>query len=133
MLSSGKSARRSNPMSELVVRRVETERGLTVKYTYELRSSSETDSGLLEQEHPVETSPQLVQDLRKEIDQLVELTRTHAGRLAELAQTCQLLYNTLFPRVDGNIPDLARRVWQEDSLVIRTNESLIPWELLHDG
>lgn len=112
---------------------METERGLTVKYTYELRSSSETDSGLLEQEHPVETSPQLVQDLCKEIDRLVELTRTDSGQLAELAQTCQLLYNTLFPRVDGNIPDLARRVWQEDSLVIRTNESLIPWELLHDG
>lgn len=120
-------------MSELVVRREETERGLTVAYTYELRSSSEMNSGLLEQEHPVETAPQLIQDLCAEIDRLVESARTDAGQLTELTQTCQFLYNTLFPRMDGNIPDLAQRIFREDSLIIRTNESLIPWELLHDG
>src|SRR4051794_28699917 len=111
---------------------------LTTTFEYELRSSQEEGAGPLEQEYSVEPSPALVRRLCGKIDSIVEdalgPTPVTADPAAQLAGTGQLLYDNLFPRLAGTIPDLARRLREvEGPLLVRTNESLVPWELLHDG
>jgi hypothetical protein len=122
-------------VAEFIVRLDKTDVGGWPRYNYEFRSSG---VGGLEQEYSAEPSSMLVRQLCGKIDKIVrdalELTAVTADPVGDLARYCHSLYNALFPAQDGGIPDLARRLAQvTDSLLVRTNESDIPWELLHDG
>ncbi|MFF3573713.1 CHAT domain-containing protein [Nocardia jiangxiensis] len=116
---------------------------LTLTCNYQLRSSTAAGAGSLQQEYVVEPSPDLVSRSCEELDRIVTEAvgpaRTDAGAngadpTARLIQIGSLLYNALFPSADGSIPELVRRLREaEGPLLVRTNESTIPWELLHDG
>jgi len=124
-------------MAVLDVRVIGSAEGMPVRYVYEFRSTSAEGTGPLEQEYSADVSPALVQDLCVKIDGIIEGARGSpdtANPAAELAQFGGLLFQTLFPRAHGSIPDLVTRLGREEGpLLIRTNEWLIPWELLHDG
>lgn len=124
--------------AELDVRMEEGSGGLTTTYRYEFRSSSPEGHGPLEQEYVAEPNPALLRQLCEQLDEIVQqaLGPTPVGHnpAGDLADTGKMLYNVLFPRLAGNIPDLAKRLSGADGpLLVRTNESVIPWELLHDG
>lgn len=122
-------------MAELVVRVGSVPGGGPTTYQYAFHSSNADGTGPLEQEYAVEPSPDLVQRLCRRIGEIVDAPGpTPAENADKLAKNCQLLYNALFPSSDGRIPELVRRLGQsEEPLLVRTNEPLIPWELLHDG
>jgi hypothetical protein len=121
-------------MAEFIVRMKEGEGDLTVTFEYELRSSQLEGAGPLEQEYVAGPSPALVRRLCDRIDSIVEGALDSKPGVAELVGTSQLLYNTLFSRLNGDNSGLARRLGEVDGpLLLRTNESQIPWELLHDG
>ncbi|MGO9206777.1 MAG: CHAT domain-containing protein, partial [Candidatus Limnocylindrales bacterium] len=124
-------------MAILDVRVTGSAEGMPVRYDYEFRSSDAEGTGPLEQEYWADVSPALVQDLCVKIDGIIEGARgspTGTDLTAELAQFGGLLFQTLFPRTHGSIPNLVTRLGRADGpLLVRTNESLIPWELLHDG
>ncbi|QUQ67106.1 CHAT domain-containing protein [Kutzneria sp. CA-103260] len=125
-------------MTELRVSVQGTPADLILTCGYELRSSTADGAGSLEQEYVVEPSPALVWRSCEELDQLVtDVVRagsadSEAG--AQLVKIGARLYKALFPSADGSIPELVRRLREaEGPLLLRTNESTIPWELLHDG
>jgi hypothetical protein len=125
-------------MAELNVRLIDGSGGQTGKYRYEFRSSTPAGTGPLEQEYWAEPNPVLVRQLCGQLDNIVQQalgpTPVGADPSGDLARKGQMLYEVLFPRLAGNIPDLAKRLSQaQGPLLVRTNESLIPWELLHDG
>jgi CHAT domain-containing protein len=125
-------------MAELVVRMEGAPGGLAMTCQYEFRSSNVEGTGPLVQEYVVDPSPDLVKRLCDQIDRIVNdalgPAPTGTDPAVELARTGKLLYHTLFPSSDGSIPELVQRLRQADGpLLIRTNESSIPWELLHDG
>jgi hypothetical protein len=125
-------------MAELVVRMEGAPGGLAMTCKYEFRSSNVDGTGPLEQEYVVEPSPHLVRQLCDQIDRIVDdafgPAPTGTDPTVELSRTAKLLYNVLFPSSDGSIPELVQRLRQaEGPLLVRTNESSIPWELLHDG
>ncbi|MGH3828973.1 MAG: CHAT domain-containing protein [Pseudonocardiaceae bacterium] len=126
-------------MAELIVRVEGAPGGLAMTCKYEFHSSAADGTGPLEQEYVVEPSPDLVRQLCDQLDRIVEEAvgpvPTSTDASAELVWVGSLLYKVLFPSSDGDsIPDLVRRLRQaEGPLLVRTNESVIPWELLHDG
>ncbi|HEY2791080.1 MAG TPA: CHAT domain-containing protein, partial [Micromonosporaceae bacterium] len=125
-------------MAELVVRMEGAPGGLAMTCKYEFRSSNVDGTGPLEQEYVVDPSPGLVGKLCAQIDKIVDdalgPAPTGTDPAVELAKTGKLLYDALFPSSDGSIPELVQRLRQaEGPLLVRTNESSIPWELLHDG
>jgi hypothetical protein len=120
--------------TELRVRVVEQDNG-KARYFYELRSTGGELTRPIEQEYSVDVHQSLVRDLVARIDELVcaalDSTIDHRADIAGYAQT---LHDTLLPRADGYLPELVTRVAQSTGpLLVRTNEHLIPWELLHDG
>lgn len=124
-------------MAELSVRVEGSRNGAETTYHYEFRSLSADGTGPLEQEHTVTPAPDLVRALCERIDSIVVGSLGGApGEEAEreLAQRGHTLYRTLFPNSDGGVPELVQRMRDsEEPLLIRSNESVIPWELLHDG
>jgi len=98
-------------MAVLDVRVIGSAEGMPVRYVYEFRSTSAEGTGPLEQEYSADVSPALVQDLCVKIDGIIEGARGSpdtANPAAELAQFGGLLFQTLFPRAHGSIPDLVR-------------------------
>jgi hypothetical protein len=125
-------------MAELRVSVQGTPADLTMTCNYQLHSSTADGAGSLQQEYPVEPSPDLVSRSCKELDRIVteavNANQNGADPTARLIKIGSLLYKALFPSADGSIPDLVRRLREtEGPLLLRTNESAIPWELLHDG
>jgi hypothetical protein len=112
---------------------------LVMTCNYELRSTTADGAGSLQQEYVVEPPPDLIARSCRELDRIVS-EAVGAGRdddsdpTARLAGIGSLLHKALFPSADGNIPELVKRLADaEGPLLLRTNESAIPWELLHDG
>ena len=124
-------------MAELSVRVEGTHNGVETTYQYVFRSLSEEGTGALEQESTVTPSPDLVRLLCERIDTIVvDSLGAAAGTDAErdLAREGHLLYRALFPSSDSGVAEIVRRMRDsEEPLLIRSNESVIPWELLHDG
>jgi hypothetical protein len=123
-------------MAEFIVRLDKSAGSLSARYYYEFRSTD--GGGPLEQEYMADPSPILVEQLCKRIDSIIRDALSAAplstDPAAELVQHGQFLYNALFPPLDGDIPDLARKLGGlREPLLLRSNESDIPWELLHDG
>ncbi|WP_127358789.1 CHAT domain-containing protein [Actinacidiphila soli] len=128
-------------MSELTTLNVRaTAQGMTVRYEYDLRVGSAVgDTPPLEMEYTVEADPGLVKGCRARIDEV--LTEASAGEphlepgvIKELAKWGKLLYEHLFPRVQGNAAELVTRLHASTGpVLVRTNEQEVPWELLHDG
>jgi hypothetical protein len=121
-------------MAEFIVRLEKDNSGQLGRYVYEFRSSD--GRGL--QEHTAETAPVLVRDLCRRIDATIKealgSAPVNADPAGELSRLGHSLYNALFLPRTGELPDLARRLNQMTGpLLLRTNESDIPWELLHDG
>lgn len=121
-------------MAEFIVRLENDNSGQLGRYVYEFRSSD--GRGL--QEHTAETSPMLVRDLCRRIDATIKEALgpapINADPVGELARLGHSLYNALFLPRTGELPDLARRLNQMTGpLLLHTNESDVPWELLHDG
>ncbi|MFE7839424.1 CHAT domain-containing protein [Streptomyces sp. NPDC057474] len=117
-----------------------TEQRLTDRYDYELRAGGTgRDSPPLEMEYTVEVDRSLVSGYRDRIDDA--LTEAAAwgqdprpGLLKELAKWGKLLYEHLFPRVQGNAAELVTRLRASTGpVLVRTNKQDVPWELLHDG
>lgn len=123
-------------MAEFIVRLDKTAGSLSSRYYYEFRSADGV--GPLEQEYMADPSTPLVRQLCGKIDEIIRDALSSApltaNPVAELARHGHSLYNALFPSLDGNIPDLARKLGAPAGpLLLRTNESDIPWELLHTG
>ncbi|MEV2217803.1 CHAT domain-containing protein [Streptomyces sp. NPDC050997] len=119
-------------MTVLQVRVSEPRPGRT-QYSYELKSGDGALVGPLEQEHTVHVSQDLVKGLCMEIDKVLKNAHTIDGaELREtLARSGRLLYDTLFPQ--SGQPELVRRLSESTgSLLVQSNEALVPWELLHD-
>jgi CHAT domain/Clp amino terminal domain, pathogenicity island component len=115
-----------------------TERGDgSATYGYELRSGAGDTTGPLEQEYTVGVAQTLVRDLCARMDDVVSRALAAAGTLdhrAELARYGASLFHQLFPAMQVDLPELVARLRESDgTLLVRTNESVIPWELLHDG
>lgn len=117
-----------------------TAQGMTARYEYDLRVGSTVgDSPPLEMEYTVEVDPGLVRGFRDRID--AALTKAadaesppQPGLAKELAKWGKLLYDHLFPRVQGNAAELVTRLHASTGpVLVRTNEQEVPWELLHDG
>jgi hypothetical protein len=108
-----------------------------VRYTYELRTSGGAVRGALEQEYQVEVNQSLVRDLCGKINHALKgaIRGDRENLRAELAAYGQTLYDHLFRPMHGNDePELVAQMRQSRSpLLVRTNEMLVPWELLHDG
>lgn len=122
-------------MAEFIVRLDKTN-NLSSRYNYEFRSSDGT--GPVEQEYVADPSPMLVRQVCAKMESIIQealgSTPVTADPVDELARHGHSLYNALFPSLDGGVPDLARRLNKvTEPLLVRTNESDIPWELLHDG
>lgn len=124
-------------MATLRVRTSQPRQGRT-QYSYELMSGTGMVPGPTEQEHVVDVNQALVKGLCREIDlalrQADENTDGAALR-SVLAQKGKLLHNTLFPPLgQSGQPDLVSRLrTSTGALLVDSNESLVPWELLHDG
>ncbi|MFF1677251.1 CHAT domain-containing protein [Streptomyces sp. NPDC058256] len=117
-----------------------TAQGMTARYEYDLRVGSTVgESPPLEMEYTVEVDPELVKGCRARID--AALTKAadaqsvpEPGLDKELARWGKLLYDQLFPRVQGNAAELVTRLHASTGpVLVRTNEQEVPWELLHDG
>jgi hypothetical protein len=127
-------AERVRIMTEFIVRLEKDNSGQLGRYVYEFRSSD--GRGL--QEHTAETAPVLVRDLCRRIDATIKealgSAPVNADPVGDLARLGHSLYNALFLPRTGELPDLARRLnHMTGPLLLRSNESDIPWELLHDG
>lgn len=123
-------------MAEFIVRLDKTATNLSSRYHYEFRSSD--GAGLLEQEYQADPSPMLVRQLCTKMHEIIQealgATPVTADPVDELARHGHSLYNALFPSLDGSVPDLARKLNElNEPLLVRTNESDIPWEMLHNG
>ncbi|MEV6591037.1 CHAT domain-containing protein [Streptomyces acidicola] len=109
--------------------------GGTVRYVYELRAHDSSGTGPLEREYTVDVNQSLVRDWRSLIDNA--LTAAAQGEDAPgpaLVRWGRLLYDQLFPRVQGTVPELVTRLRKSTGpVLVRTNELDVPWELLHDG
>ncbi|MFJ4711294.1 CHAT domain-containing protein [Streptomyces sp. NPDC088785] len=119
-------------MTTLQVRVTEVRPGRT-QYSYELRSGDGSLVGPLEQEHTVSVSQDLVKGLCKEIEAAVKCADPDGADALrqELARLGGQLYDALFPQT-GRL-DLVRRLREATGpLLVQSNESLVPWELLHD-
>ncbi|MFD8566497.1 CHAT domain-containing protein [Streptomyces sp. NPDC059639] len=119
-------------MTTLQVRVSEPRPGRT-QYSYELRSGDGSLVGPLEQEHTVPVSQDLVKGLCKEIDATVKGAGPDGADALreELVRLGGQLYDALFPQT-GRL-DLVRRLREATGpLLVQSNESLVPWELLHD-
>lgn len=118
-------------MAELTVRVDGNPGSVETTYNYEFRALNADGTGPLEQEHTVTPSPDLVRLSCERIDAIVG---DPAGTEQDLVAAGQLLYRALFPSSDGGVPELVGRLRNAgEPLLVRTNESLVPWELLHDG
>ncbi|WP_405923920.1 CHAT domain-containing protein [Streptomyces sp. NBC_00035] len=117
-----------------------TAQGMTARYEYDLRVGSTVgDSPPLEMEYTVEVDPGLVKGCRDRIDAALTKaadaeSRPQPGLAKELAKWGKLLYDHLFPRIQGNAAELVTRLHASTGpVLVRTNEQEVPWELLHDG
>lgn len=128
-------------MAILDVRRVPRPDLEPVLYSYEFRSSDSDTIGPVEQEFSATIDQSLVAEFCGEVGAVVARSQRlgldgpidHVKGLATLGK---VLHRALFPELDGYIPDLLDRIRACDGrepLLIRTNETLVPWELLHDG
>ncbi|MDA3627089.1 CHAT domain-containing protein [Saccharopolyspora sp. WRP15-2] len=131
-----------DPLAVLSVTVSEEDGG--TRYRYELRTSGGTEFGALEQEYSLVVSQSLVRDLCEEIDGILKsaLDASLGGTPSsgsdlrdELVRTGQTLYSQLFRPVKGtDEPALITKVRESQGpLMVRSNETLVPWELLHDG
>ncbi|GAA1298334.1 CHAT domain-containing protein [Saccharothrix xinjiangensis] len=106
------------------------------RYSYKLVRSDKTEHGPLTQEHTVEVNQQLVRDLCQEIDEALKGALSgEPGHHDKLVANGQTLYSHLFRPVQGT-DELALMVEVRESpgpMLVRSNEMLVPWELLHDG
>lgn len=120
--------------AELRVRMTEQDNG-RARYSYELRSTGDELTRPIEQEYSVEVHQSLVRDLVGRIDELACAALDGAvDHRADIAGYAQTLHDTLLPRADGFLPELVTRLARSAGpLLVRTNEQLVPWELLHDG
>lgn len=122
-------------MAEFIVR-LEKRSDESPRYNYEFRSSD--GRGPVEQEYVADPHPMLVRQYCAKIDEIIQEalgpTLITGDPVDELVRHGQSLYNMLFPSLDGSVPDLARKLSElAEPLLVNTNESDIPWELLHDG
>src|SRR5262245_718646 len=104
----------------------------TALYLYQLRSAGGAASGPLEQEYSVDVHQSLVRKLSDRMDAVLrEKSATDASRRVQLAKVGRALYQSLFPLMYGNVPDLVTRLREAPGpLLVRTNEMTVPWELL---
>lgn len=122
-------------MTTLNVRFADSPTG-AARYFYELRTGEGAAPGPLEQEYSVDVNQAFVKDLCTEIDRLLEgAGGANLGEPGdELVQRGKMLYNLLFPRTGATVPELVKLLKQSTGpLLIRSNEALVPWELLHNG
>lgn len=117
----------AEPLTTLNVR-VEENR---TRYSYGLRASDGVTEPL-PQEYSVHVNPTFVSRVCARVDKALE--KSLPEHRTELAKCGKALYNHLFPPVGGNVPELVNKLHESTGpLLVSTNETQIPWELLHDG
>ncbi|MFL6113891.1 MAG: CHAT domain-containing protein [Catenulispora sp.] len=121
-------------MTTLTVRRGEPRPGQT-QYAFTLWTSGSSAYGPLEQEYVVDVNQSLVQASCQEIDRALQSASERPDLLKETLRTeGRLLYRQLLQPPGGNVLELARQLREStEPLVVHSNESVVPWELLHDG
>ncbi len=130
---------RSRTMVVLHVRRIEQGAAVPSRFVYEWRVRPEDSIAPLQQDFSVEITDAVVEALCSRMGAIVESSLVPgpsgtADHLAELRVPGTLLFRTLFPRFERYIADLADLLAaSREPLLVCTNESLVPWELLHDG
>jgi len=128
-------------MAILDVRRLPRPDRGPVLYSYEFRSSDVNTIGPVEQEFSATIDQGLVEEFCGEVGAVVARSQRLGldgpiDHLTGLATPGRVLHRALFPVLDGYIPDLLACIEAcsgSEPLLIRTNETLVPWELLHDG
>jgi hypothetical protein len=105
------------------------------RYSYELRDAGGEHTRPMEQEYSVDVHASWVRGVVGKMDELAARSLdTAIDHRAELARFGRMLHDTLLPRTVGYLPELVKRVADSgEPLLIRTNEAVIPWELIHDG
>lgn len=124
----------NDPLTVLSVTVNENDGG--TQYRYELRTSGGTEFGALEQEYSLAVNQKLVRDLCRDIDEALKAALSgDPSYRDELVRNSQTLYSHLFRPVKGtDEPALMTKVRESQGpLLVRSNETLVPWELLHDG
>jgi hypothetical protein len=121
------------PATTLNVRVTDNADG-TARYVYVLRTSDGMATGPLQQEYSVEVNATLLRRLCARVDKVLEEALPgDVDHRAELSRYGQALYNQLFPMVGGNVPELVTKLRDSTGpLLVITNETEVPWELLHD-
>jgi hypothetical protein len=91
--------------------------------------------GPLAQEYVVDVNQPLVKANCLEIDEALENATQDPARLREtLRSRGRILYRQLFQPSGGGVLELVRRLREStEPLLVDSNESVVPWELLHDG
>jgi hypothetical protein len=109
-------------------------------YSYELRPAEVESVGAVDREYTAQVDQDLVEDVCAELRSTVvrSLRTTLDGpidHVREVARWGGILYQALFPTLDGDIRELLARIGRSAGgpLLVRTNENQVPWELLHDG
>lgn len=126
-------------MLVLHVRRMEQGPGLPSRYVYEWRTAPAERVAPLQQDFSVEITDSVVEAFCSRISATVERSldperSAPTDHATELRVAGALLFKTLFPRFENYVADLADRLRaSREPLLVCTNESLVPWELLHDG
>ncbi|WP_242909474.1 CHAT domain-containing protein [Actinomadura terrae] len=120
--------------------------GPTRHYSYGLRTAGSEVGGALEYEYTVEVHQGLIEGVCNDINNVLRsaLDRATSGQAgpgdlvdhrAKLAEYGHLLYKFLFQSTQGaDEPEIVARMrLSPGPLLVRTYESLVPWDLLHDG
>ncbi|WP_242888457.1 CHAT domain-containing protein [Actinomadura litoris] len=116
------------------------------RYSYDLRTAGSGVGGALEYENSVEIPQALVEAVCTDINNVLRSALDRAtnddpapgdrvDHRAKLTEHGQLLYQLLFRSAQGDgEPEIATRIrLSPGPLLVRTDESVVPWDLLHDG
>lgn len=124
-------------MAILEVRRFEPTGSSRVSYEYRFYPASSTGVGPMQEEFTASVSPSIVERFCRRVDEIVDAAARapagdHPDHLEHLTHVGRVLYAELFPPHDRNVQALTGLIRDASELVVRTNEALVPWELLHD-
>ena len=105
------------------------------QYSYTLTTNDGSNAGPLQQEYTIEVNQALVDASCLKIDKALQ---NAAGRPDQLHATLRtqgrLLYRQLLQPPEGTVLELVRQLHEyTEPLLVNSNESVVPWELLHDG
>lgn len=109
--------------------------GSMTRYTYRFESS-DAGIGAAMQEFSADVNQTVVEEFCGEIGDLVQLAQEgHEWESVgpRLEKVGNRLYKILFPLQQGHLSQLALRMRKSKGIFLKTDEAVIPWEILHDG